>query len=152
MTTSATKARLESDHAVLAACRDSRARLRMQMEQDRSFRENFSQSIETLLQELWPLDDHDQDDEHIAIASNDIDHIPVRLLEKLSYALTRSAVACRSDDAARSAAETLFSDWLTVRRIELEGDDLLRRSAHTVKQDYVNLLNRLPVGAKSDAS
>lgn len=96
-----------------------------------------------LLHEIWPTRSGEPADDYVAMVTNDIDRIPVELLNDLSAKISRVAMKAQDTDPAISDVSSLLAGWLKARAIELEGEESWRKAAYQLKADHALLFSRL---------
>jgi len=139
--TSATKKVI--DEAALNTIADMLRRTAMRIQRHPVYAGKLRLATLTLLHELWPPSQEEDNLEYFALVGQDIDQIPTDLLEDLTASLTRTASRVQTEDRVASAAASLLAGWLKARLVELQSAAPLRGTAARLKQDHAKLINGL---------
>lgn len=138
--TSATKKAI--DEAALCSVADMLRRTAERLQRRPGYAGELRTETLKLLHELWPPAE-DDDLDYFTLVGEDMDKIPVDLLEDLSSSLTRVASRVQAQDRVASAASSLLAGWFKARLVELQGAAPLRGAAARLKQDHSKLINGL---------
>ena len=112
---------------------------RTRVERDRSYAQAFRLAIGDLLEELWPFEEEVDIEPRLEEIAEDVERMPVDLLDDLVDALNGQAKALGSPDTPANAALRLLAGWLRTRAVEIRGDDEIRQRAAELKPDYPSL-------------
>ena len=131
------------DEAALSTIADMLRRIATRIQTHPTYAGELRFATLSLLHELWPPTDEEDNMEYFSLVGEDIDKIPTDLLEDLTSSLTRAANRVQAEDRVASAASSLLAGWFKARLVELQGAAPLRGAAARLKQDHAKLINGL---------
>lgn len=112
---------------------------RTRVERDRGYAQAFRLALGDLLEELWPFEEEVEFTPRLEEIAEDVDRMPIDLLDDLVDALNGQAKALGSPDTPANAALRLLAGWLRTRAVEMRGDDEIKQRAAELKPDYPEL-------------
>jgi hypothetical protein len=127
------------DEVALQSCSDNIQILLNRLRNDREYSISLRISALELLHQLWPAEKLTDDIRYVVLISNDIDDMPLDLLEQLSSCLTKQARCAHAERTVASSAAKLISGWLKARAIEIRAEGKLRDTAHDLKTQHTRL-------------
>ncbi len=116
---------------------------RTRVERDQKYTAAFRKTILELFEELWPAEGAVNEAAHLKAVIDDIDEMPLDLLDDLVDALGELADACGSAQTPANGAARLMAAWLRTRAVELRGAGDVVKRAGRLKKDYPALLRDL---------
>ena len=116
---------------------------RTRVRRDQGYQAAFRQTILNLFNELWPTDGPIDEETHLAAVHEDIDRMPLDLLDDLVDALAALAETYGSAQSPANGASRVLAGWLRTRAVELRGEGDILEQAGRLKQDYPELLGEV---------
>jgi hypothetical protein len=136
-------AKASADEAAVSSSRAAMAHIRDRAASDPAFASGLRLGLADLFYALWPPGRRVSVVEYLAVVVNDLDRMPLDLINRLCDALSAIAQRSRRDDPAASAAAYLLCGWLRARALELAADFPARQAAKKAKTEHALFLKHL---------